>query len=75
MRRWAELGALARGTAVEQLGLPDGAALGDPELTFRSERRWTVRLARPDASGRTGRGVLVEFDGAKVTGVGDVAGR
>ncbi|MBE1878190.1 hypothetical protein [Myceligenerans pegani] len=75
MRRWSEHGALARGTAVARLGPADGAALGDPELTFRSGRRWTVRLVRPDASGRTGRGVLVEFDGAKVTGVEDLTSR
>ncbi len=73
LRRWAELGALARDTALDRLALPADTALGGPELTFGSGRRWTVRFADCDASGLTELGVLVEFNGTKVTAVDGLA--
>jgi hypothetical protein len=69
LRRWAEFGALARDTAVDRLALPADTALGGPELTFGSGRRWTLRFADCDASGLTELGVLVEFNGTEVTGI------
>lgn len=72
LRRWADLGGPARDTAADRLALPVGTALSCPELTFGSGRRWTLRLARRAASGPTELGVLVEFDGAKITGVDDL---
>ncbi|MEY9842162.1 hypothetical protein ABH941_007445 [Streptacidiphilus sp. EB103A] len=43
--RWAKLGALPRGTAVDTLALSAYTALGGPELTFGSGERWTLRFA------------------------------
>ncbi|MER6678778.1 hypothetical protein [Streptomyces sp. NPDC000983] len=72
LRHWAELGRLARDTAVDKLALPADTALGGPEVTFGSGRCWTLRFADCDASGLTELGVLVEFNGTKVTGIDDL---
>ncbi|TDU01873.1 hypothetical protein EDD99_0254 [Streptomyces sp. 846.5] len=72
VRRWAELGALARSTVVDRLALPTETALGGPELTFGSGERWTFRFADCDVPGLTELGVMVEFNGTKVTGVDDL---
>ncbi|MET9554537.1 hypothetical protein [Streptomyces sp. NPDC006645] len=69
LRRWAELGAHARVTAVDWLALPADTALIRPALTFGSGRRWTLRLADRDASALTGRGVLVQFNDMKITSI------
>ncbi|MFG3527684.1 hypothetical protein ACGF8B_13185 [Streptomyces sp. NPDC047917] len=69
LRRWAELGVVARGTVMDRFAWPAHTALGGPELTFGGGRRWTLRFAECDASGLSELGVLVEFNGTEVTGI------
>ncbi|MFB7867824.1 hypothetical protein [Streptomyces sp. NPDC056069] len=72
LRRWAEFGALARGTVRDRLASPACMALGGPKLTFGSGRRWALGFAVCDASGLTELGALVEFDGTEITGIDDL---